>query len=159
MVSNVVREWYSKRLQAVSLDGPVLLNLRAQEADAGATAGLRAEVAVIDDDYTDVVIWGRGGPTAELATSEGAHQFWVMGDTLSIADGQRIRLRVYAAHAMADDAGGGQGGAHALTLYYAGTSGGASGDSYATFPVSLAEYTPPGGDEAFPFVGGGYYPT
>ena len=59
------------------------------------------------------------------------------GDDLAITNGQRLRIRVYTD----DTSSAAMAASQTVTLYYAGTSGGASGDTYITFPQTLTEYS------------------
>lgn len=137
-------EWYTKRLQATTLAGPVLVNYRGKVATSNAPGAIpRCEIAVVNNDGTGVTVWGVGGSAVRHATTENALQFWVQGDDLSITDGQRIRIRF-----LFDDSSG--GGDYDLpmddstehTFYYAGSSG-ATGDTYLRFSsgVSFTEYS------------------
>lgn len=145
-------EWYSKPLTAFTLSGLVKVNLRAAASNA-TTCGIRAELAVCDSDGSNATTWGAativdaatvGGATTDpngaLGTSEAAVRGYLSGDDLAVTDGRRLRLRVFV-----DDMGqlpcvtG-----RTATLWYDGTSGGASGDSFITLPQSVTEYAPRG---------------
>lgn len=141
-----VVEWYSKQLTAFTLSGLVRCNLRCLESSADAQAGLRAELAVCDNDGTNVAVWGATGYVSsttslqELDTTEAAHVLDIAGDDLSVTSGQRLRLRVFL-----DDQDQIQlVTGHSATLYYDGTSGGASGDSYITLSQTVTELSQAG---------------
>lgn len=168
-------EWYSKQLQAFTLSGLIAMNLRIAVA-TGAQAGLSAEVAVTDNDGTNVTVFGHAN-YFDLDSGSGVYGYGVLepsvervytfniaGDDISVADGQRLRFRVrWDRHS--DDVATGETGLtdyaqKAMTVYYNGTSGGASGDSYITLSQSVSEYSAGGGSvDPMPFVGSGYYPT
>lgn len=136
-------EWYTRKLQAFTLAGPVLVNLRALESTTAANATLGLEIAVVNSDGTSAVVWGYTLYGLEVTASEAALQFFVVGDDVAVTAGQRLRLRIYS-----DDYNGAAMAASlTTTAAYAGTSGGASGDTYLTFGQALAEAAaaaPPG---------------
>lgn len=136
-------EWYTEALAAMTLSGPVLVNLRMRQSSLSAKATFRCEIAKTDGSGGSVTVWGTGGfggINSQPGTSEAGGQFLVSGDDLSIAGGDRLRIRVYL-----DD---GFGASYSLpmelvtgftaTVNYAGTSGGASGDTYLTFTDTLS---------------------
>lgn len=156
-----VVEWYTPMLTATTLSGSIFVNAWSNETISSANAIIRCLVSVVDGDGTNEVPfgWGGGGNNGttlmntELASSSTVNKFQVSGDDVSISDGQRIRVRFYA-----DDCNtASMANSYNVVITYAGTSGGASGDTYLTFPITLTEYTPPS-EGGFPFVGGGYYP-
>lgn len=148
-------EWYSRPLKAFTLGDLVRLNLRARENNASGNMGLRAELAVCDLFGAGAVVWGAcdlidsatiglgdgAGTNAlgELTTTEAAVRGWLAGPDVAVVDGQRLRLRVYVDDNAATAAANG-----AFTwwgeLFYAGTSDGASGDSFITLSQSVTEW-------------------
>lgn len=132
-------EWYTKQLQAFTLVGPVLANLRGA-LSGGANALLRGELAVTASDGSGAVVWAASSPwrEANLTTlsigSEAAERFYLAGADTAISDGQRLRFRAYL-----DDDYSAMTTGQTCTCYYAGTSGGASGDSYLIFGQTLTE--------------------
>lgn len=154
-----VLEWYTKQLTAFTLSGVALVNTRALEALSGDRATIRAEIAKTDSTGGSVVVWGINGRSTDMGTTEADRLYWISGDDLALSNGDRLRLRVYL-----DDLQGSavvdSTGTSTASFFYAGTSGGASGDSYATLQQSITEYVPGGATEdPFPHFGGGYYPT
>lgn len=137
-------EWYTRPLQAVTLNGWVLVNMPARESAATVNGTMICEIAVVDGDGTNPVVWGQNGwgssSTGELSpTAESVARFYVQGASTSIAAGKRLRIRfyiddVYDGASLAMASGG------TATLYYAGAAG-ATGDLYLTFPVTLAEHS------------------
>jgi len=143
-----VVDWWTKALTGFTLAGPVLVNARALESVVGNDSALLCEIAVCNGDGSSPVVWaigGNGGPTSvqnmlELHTAQEAARFWLLGQSVAVTTGQRLRIRFYV-----DDAPGSglsqqiltAGGT--VTLYYAGTSGGASGDTFLTFTETLTE--------------------
>lgn len=146
-------DWYTRQLAAFTLGGAVTVNARALESSASANAAIGCEIAVVNSDGTDPVIWATGCRAAEIGTSEAALSFLVSGDDLSVSDTQRLRIRFF----IDDLSVGAMATGHTATLFYAGTSGGASGDTFLTFTQTLTEYVP-GVDSGVAYVGGGYYP-
>lgn len=138
-----VVEWYSKPLAAFTLADKAVATIRALESNALANVGLRAELAVCDGDGSNVVVWaaanyGTDAGIVEAGTSETALPVALAADDLAVTAGQRLRLRAYI-----DDTNAAQATGYTATLYYAGTSGGASGDSYLTLAQSVSEFTIP----------------
>lgn len=138
-----VVDWFTKGLTAFTLGGAVRCNVRGLESNLAANASFQVQIAVVDNDGTNPVVWGIGKASAELATTESAQSFLVAGDDLSVTNDQRIRIRIsiddFADGSVSSTMAAGQ----TVTLHYAGTSGGASGDTYFTFTQSLTEYVPP----------------
>lgn len=134
-------EWYTPQLEAFTLSGLVRVNLRAAGSDAATGMGMFAALWRVDSDGSNPTLYGVGQMNNAngglLTASEAAYQFDLVGDDLAVASGQRLRLRVYAM-GTPDSTGMVEG--DSFTFYYAGTSGGASGDSYVTFPVTLTEH-------------------
>lgn len=134
-------EWYSKALQAFTLSGLILCNIRALESNAAATAGLRCEIAVVNGDGSGAVVWAAAdvmdgtSNNGEIGTVETAYPLLIGGDDLAVTDGQRLRLRVY----VDDIAGNPLVTGYTCTMFYDGTSGGASGDSFITLSQSITE--------------------
>lgn len=139
--SGTVLDWWTKQLTTFTLSAPVLVNARSRENDAGINGAVRCEVAVTAGDGSSPVVWGATSHPTELTTSEAAYQFYVAGDDVTVTDGQRLRIRFYLddyqAAAMAAT------GAASADLFVAGTSGGASGDTYLIFGQTLTEYVAP----------------
>lgn len=137
-----VVEWYSKQLQAFTLANLVRCNLRALESATSANASIRAELAICNSDGSGAAIWAAQDFQStslgdwELGTSEAAKVFDIAGDDTAVTDGQRLRLRVY----IDDGSDTAMGASQTCTLFYDGTSGGASGDSYITLSQSVTEF-------------------
>ena len=138
--------WFTPQLQAVTLGGMAKANLRLRGAGgAGGSQSARCEVAVVDADGSNPVIWGTwciqsvtNDAAAVSTAAEEARTVYLSGDDISITEGQRLRIRVLEEDQILGDSAGGT-----LSFFYAGTSGGASGDSFIIFPQTLTEYTPP----------------
>jgi hypothetical protein len=132
-------EWFTKQLTGFTLSGLVACNIRADENATTANGAIRVEVAICASDGTSPVVWGSSNDGVELGTSEAAMTFSIAGDDTTVTDGQRLRIRVYF-----DDAPGvamfSDGGLNQFNLRYAGTSGGASGDTFITLPQAVTEY-------------------
>jgi hypothetical protein len=133
-------EWYTRRLNAFTLSGVVLVNERCKQANVDASnAATRVEIARCNSDGSSATVWGTNQDWTETTTSETAHIFYVSGDDLAVSDGQRLRLRLYI-----DDATFTMVANETITNYYAGTSGGASGDTFFTFEQTLTEFVEAG---------------
>lgn len=136
-----VVDWFTKQLSSLTLGGGVRCNIRARESNGSANASVRVEVAVVDADGTNPVVWGattNWGGTELSPTAEEVRSFLVSGDDLAVSGGQRLRIRLYAD----DSSSAAMGTGFTVTTYYAGTSGAASGDTYLTFSGTLTEYVP-----------------
>lgn len=138
-------EWYSRPLNAFTLDGLVMVNIWPK-VSAVPACGLRVELAVVNGDGTGAVVWGAASiydsssPTAssttfQLATTEIAFSHWLAGPATAVTAGQRLRFRVY----IDDDGQSAMTNGETATLYYAGTSGGSSGDSFIVLPQTVTE--------------------
>lgn len=138
-----VADWFTRPLQAFTLTGMAQANIRALESNTAANASLRCEIARVEGDGTSPSVWASwcispsGNDQGELTTSEVARTAWVSGDALAISDGQRLRIRLY----IEDTSGAAMASGQTVTTYYAGTSGGASGDTYVTLPQTVTEFT------------------
>jgi hypothetical protein len=138
--------WYTRQLNAFTLSGLVRCNIRAHESNLAANASIGIELAVCDSDGTNVTVWALGrkeatinGSAGEITNAEAAWVFDIAGADLAVADGQRLRLRVF----IDDCEGAALATGQTCTLTYDGTSGGATGDSYVTLSQSVSEFTPP----------------
>ena len=138
-----VQEWYTRQLTAFTLGGMAQANIRVKESVSTANLSLRGEIASVNSDGSSPTVWAswcqsaNNGNTGELSTSETAETVNISGDDLAITAGQRLRFRLY----LEDIPGSSMVGGATATVYYAGTSGGASGDSYITLPQSVTEFT------------------
>ena len=132
-----VVDWFTKQLAAFTLGGAVRVNARAGFAGSS-LAVVRCEIARVASDGTSATVWGAttNAILGGYGNAEAARSFLVGGDDLAVSDGQRLRVRFYL-----DDGGRPMASGNACTLYYAGTSGGASGDTYLTFTQTLTEYS------------------
>jgi hypothetical protein len=134
--AGTVVDWFTKPLTAVTIGGAVRCNIRGFETTGSAEATFRVEVAIVAGDGTGPVVWAATTFDIELTTSEAVQSFLVSGDDAAVTDGQRLRVRLYIdEYEIAMVTG------HTVTLDYAGTSGGASGDTYLTFTQTLTEFT------------------
>lgn len=132
-----VVDWFTKKLAAFTLAAPVLVNIRGLQSAGTIDATFRVEIARVASDGTSATVWGANASNVELTTGETALVFYVSGDDLAISDQQRLRIRAYI-----DDAVEGTAMASGtVTLHYAGTSGGASGDTFLIFGQALTEAT------------------
>ena len=89
----------------------------------------------VDGDGTNASVWGASTNAAGLTNIEAAKSFLVSGDDLAISAGQRLRIRFYSDEDVKSV------GATTQTLWYAGTTPAASGDTYLTFTQTLTEFS------------------
>lgn len=129
-------EWFSRQLAAFTLAGPVLINVRAKESNIAANAAIRAELAVTASDGTGATVWAATSFEDELSTTDAAKVFYLAGADLAVTDGQRLRLRLY----IDDTSEEAMAASQTVTVTYAGTSGGAAGDTFFTFGQALTEF-------------------
>lgn len=157
-----VVDWFTRRLNAFTLSGHASFDCNAVASAAATAAGLCVEVARVDEDGTNAVVWAtwmqkmetNSGVFTEGAVNSVKQNISVMlsGDDLAISDGQRLRIRIY----IDDSSNAPMVTGRTVTVYYAGTS--ASGDDIANIRLdqTVTEYVVPA--YAFDYVGGGYYP-
>jgi len=131
-----VVDWWTKQLTAFTLGGAVLVNARLLESASAANASWRCEIVVTDSDGSNPVVWAVNAFLSELSMTEAADQMYLSGDDVSVAAGQRLRLRFL----LDDPADVPMAAGQTVTLFYAGTTGGASGDTYLTFTQTLTEF-------------------
>lgn len=147
-------EWYSRRLQAFTLDGLVFCQFRMHESNIAANAGFTVELAICDSDGGNAVAWGTctpidsaspggtvgsGGFDGELSNASSTWDFWIAGAATAVADGKRLRIRVFANDSAANPMVTG----HTLTLTYGANSGvPADGASTLVLPQTVSEYVP-----------------
>lgn len=160
-------EWYSKRLTAFTLSGRATVRLRLAESSLSANAAIRAQLAICNDDGTNVTIWADCGGynnqqatwnsgTGEIGTTtEDTFTLVLAGNDLAVAGGQRLRLIV----SLDDGSYTPIATGFTATLWYAGTTPAASGDSYVTLVQTVTEFTGAAAEDPMPYVGGGYFPT
>jgi len=135
-----VVDWFTPLLDSTTLSGLVQGNVCALESASTANASMRCEIALVNGDGTNASVWGTwcmaptGTDNGELALTEVARTINVSGDDLVISAGQRLRIRL----SIDDMASSFMGASQTVTTFYAGTSGGASGDTYFTFPITLS---------------------
>lgn len=139
-ISGTNVSWFTRGLTAFTLAGLVKINVRGSEDTAAANASIRAELAIVDNDGTNAVTWAASGIAAEeLTTSEAAYTIYLAGADTAVANNQRLRIRFFV-----DDAQLNATNLHSITLNYAGTSGGASGDTFLTLEQTVTEFVPGG---------------
>jgi len=144
-------EWYSKTLNAFTLDGLVGLNLRIFQSTSG-TASCRAELAICNADGSGAVIWGAGSivntpapggnwvnqQNGRLPTAETAIKGWLAGATTAVATGKRLRLRVFIDDEDISPLSSGR----TASLVYNGPVANTTGDTWIQLPQVVTEYVP-----------------
>jgi hypothetical protein len=128
--------WFSKPLSAFTLAAPVLVNVHILVSNTSANAAIRAELAVCATDGTSPTIWGGTSYPNTPLTVDTIETLWIAGDDVAVSDGQRLRLRFY----LDDKSAAAMATGFTATLSYAGTTGGAAGDTYCIFGQALTEY-------------------
>lgn len=133
-----VVDWFTPTLTAFTLGGAVRVNAHGQQSGGGGIdeVCMAVQIAVVDGDGTNAVVWAfgsHGGPEVG-AGSEETHSWLVAGDDLAVTSGKRLRIRFSW-----DDYDIAMLTGRTPTFYYAGTTGGASGDTFLTFTQTLTE--------------------
>lgn len=146
-------EWYTERLAAFTLSGPVFWHLWASESNAAAEVRYGVEIAVVANDGTNVRVYGYGlSNTEPTSPSRGGLNAYVAGDDIAVADGERIRVRAYI-----DDGALAQVSGHTTTLGFdaSGTltiSATNTDVSGVIFTETLSAYVPPAASPRHGFV-------
>lgn len=123
------RHWISPPVDAdFTMSGSITFNLRAAESSMSANAAINCAVYKIDGATGAVTLVHKTVRTTELGTGETA-QNWSETPASGVAFKKGDRIRVVP---FADDAGTMVTG-FTVSLWYAGPTGGASGDSFLTF--------------------------
>jgi len=130
-------EWFTRPLTAFTLSRLVYVNAWCQASSANVNNAAGCEIAVVDNDGTNPVIWGEAVDALETSVSDTAMHFIVSGDDLSVTDGQRLRIRLFLDDATA---AGTFAAAGSNTVRYAGTSAAATGDTYIILPSAAVEF-------------------
>lgn len=131
-------EWYTKQLQAFTLAAPVLVNVRLISSTGSPHSAARLELAICDSAGSVLTTWAATSHPTQAGLSETVFNMYLAGDDTAVSDSNRLRLRFF----LDDDASTamlGTGG-HVTDVKYAGTSGGASGDTYLIFGQTLTEF-------------------
>jgi hypothetical protein len=148
-LASVNLEWYSKQLNPVTLDGFIRVRFSGSCGNTSNHTSPRFQVAVCDNDGSNAVIWvdhcGISGqpngvtsfPNGELNPATSNTDFYVQGNPLAIAPGQRLRFRTFLDDtALTPRALGGS-----ITFRYAATSANSDGDAYLVLPQTVTEFT------------------
>lgn len=128
--------WITPRLNAVTIAGSITTNLRMAEDAMATNNGARVRIYRCSANGTILSTILDSAKGVEFGTAEAA-QNWAAtpGASVDIAAGERIAVQVWVTQTGGTSTGG------VDTLWWAGTSAGASGDSYVTFTETLSQYT------------------
>lgn len=133
--------WFTRPLDAVTLDGKIVIAIRAHESATAANARLLVQLFKTANDGTSPTLIAVGWYGSELTAAEAEYRVVLVADDVSIASGERLKLVV----AFDDSDAGGTTGAmvtgYTLIITFDGPTGGASGDSYLLFENTLSEPT------------------
>jgi len=130
--ANGIIYWYSPPLNAVTISGPITVNLRMAEEFATTNLGAYIQVYRTDNAGVAIEVILDGARGVEMGTSE-ADQNWAPTVTPStLVAGDRLLVLVIASEV-------GTAGAGVATLWFDGPTGGASGDSFITFTETITE--------------------
>lgn len=143
-------EWYSKPLNSFTLSDFVEIVMRVKQDQASSHFSARAELAIVDADGSNPVLWGRSNfnnaTLGEMTTAEVGYSFKIAGADTPVGQGKRLRLRLYYvgdSSRCSDIFVSGTVGwgviKNSSTLYWNGTSAGASGDSRIRLTQTVTE--------------------
>jgi hypothetical protein len=115
-------EWYTPELDAFTLGGVVMAEFTnnaqfVESTQSDLRTALTLEIAVVDADGTNPVIWARGYTSTKGVTNP--KKWYVSGADLAVGQGKRLRFRVYADDALPS---GNQVAGLNRTIRYDGTS-------------------------------------
>ena len=147
----------SNPLNAVTLGGQLQFNLRSAESSTMANYGIGFWVAKVSSGgtITTMVSTVNAPLSIELGTAEAAVTRSTGGATWSStgisANDRLLVMPIFVA------AGGASASGFTATMWYNGTTAGASGDSFVTFAETITEVAGATTEDPFPYLGGGYY--
>jgi hypothetical protein len=145
-------EWYTKPLQAFTLDGLVRFNMRGRESASTANISFRPELAVCNADGSGAVVYAAaslvdtsspGAPTTASTTGELTNtdttpmKAWLAGPPIAVAEGQRLRLRMLWTSCSTTAMGTGTG-----YFSYGTPTPSSTGDSWIQLPQTVVESAP-----------------
>ena len=133
--------WWTPQLQATTLSGMIQVVARGIMSSDIADACISCEVAVVASDGSGATTYGIGKSVKINLSFEGIHTIYIAGVDTSIAQGNRLRIRLSIDDSESTfyTSTGAMGSGYTATLYFNGTSGG-SGDTYLHLPITLTEY-------------------
>jgi hypothetical protein len=133
----VVISWYTEMLDAVTVSGPVSLNLRAFESalTVNATLDINVQWVTVIGNLQGTILSARQFPTTttELTTTDAAYTDTFTPTSVNIRRGDRIRLIVGFRNVGTMAAG-------TATLSYGATTSGGAGDSFITFTEKIKTF-------------------
>ena len=134
-------EWFFQ-VDAVTISGTVTMNVWGGESSSAVNGGLQAQVDEVNSAGTLVHAILNSEYGTELAGGDGVNNWTAAPTSTTVTGGNYLRLRI-----LVNDAGGtlSQTGARTVTLRYAGTGAGASGDTYIQFSEAVTAYSGGGG--------------
>jgi hypothetical protein len=127
--------WITNPLDAVTISGTITANVRALESNAMANYGVGMKVLKIPSGGGAATSIAAGNNTAELGVTEAAwNGTLTLNGTPSIAAGDMIGILIAYG-----SIGGTSASGFTASCFYAGTSSGASGDTFVTFSATITE--------------------
>lgn len=100
-----VIDWFTPKLVGFTLGGLAKAVMLMNESNNSANASARCEIAIVNSDGTNPVVWSSwclsppdssSSATGELQTASGAQIFWMAGDDTTVNTNQRLRIRLYS---------------------------------------------------------------
>lgn len=149
-------EWYTPALDYLTLSGRVYVQVQVLGTAASeGNAGLTAEIARVDGDGTNAVVWGKSICRTGSITSYGTNvtqlaYAMISAPDLSIVRGQRLRLRLFIDEDYAQQTVPMVTG-KTSTFRYAGAAA-SDADSFITLGVSVGDDPGPPGPVSGPFL-------
>lgn len=146
-----VIEWYTKQLQAFTLAGKCRFSIRAKQSDVSANVSLMAEIAVVDSNGANPVVAGIAHADAtnfgELSAASTTAVVADVGvEDIAVAEGQRLRFRIY----IDDLANVALAAGSTATVTYNGAFSNADGDTFVLLPQAVAELVAAAPGPSFP---------
>lgn len=125
--------WYTAPCEAISISGPITINLWGKESNIAANAGFRAFVETATNAGAAALTIIDSTELTELTTSFSQRTITgTPGSPISLTAGQRIRVRLFAT-----DVGGTMASGHTISLEY-GAPEGTEGFSWIEFTEDIA---------------------
>lgn len=127
-------QWFTPRLQAVTISGTVTLNIWALETNMATNAGAACRVSTADNAGNVGTLISLAKDTIELGLSSTAHNWTITPTSVALKDGERLCFEVGICNI------GTMGSIGGTTLTNGSPTTGVDGDSFITFTETLNPY-------------------
>lgn len=129
--------FYTRRISAFTLSGPIRVELRTKESNAAANCRAYVTVEVVDANGANPTLYGGGWTGNEFILGVSSYVAWVTGSDISVADGYRLRIRVYADDTVSNQMASG----YLAYLEYGPVGNGDSWDSHILLSQTVTQYS------------------